>query len=91
MKEILRKAVMLFLHQDFGVQWSEDIFKQLIKTVILTQNAELLKLATEDARLTSALASGNQYELLSLQIIRHRTTTCAGERIIHDCLVRQRG
>jgi len=59
MKEILRKAVMLFLHQDFGVQWSEGIFKQLIKTVILTKNAELSKLDTEDARLPSAFASSN--------------------------------
>jgi hypothetical protein len=59
--------------------------------VILTRNAELSKVATEDARLTFAFASGNQYELSGWQIIR-RSTTCASERIIHDCLaIRQRG
>jgi hypothetical protein len=62
-----------------------------IRSVILTQNAELLKRTTYDVRLFSALASGNQYELGGWQIIR-RSTTCASERIIHDCLaIRQRG
>ena len=63
-----------------------------IKPVILTQNAELSKLATEDARIISALASGNQYELDGWQIIRRSTTAYAGERVIHDCLaIKQRG
>lgn len=63
-----------------------------IKPVILTQNAELSKLATEDARIISALASGNQYELGGWQIIRRSTTAYAGERVIHDCLaIKQRG
>jgi hypothetical protein len=63
-----------------------------IKPVILNRNAELSKLATEDARIISAFASGNQYELQGWQIIRRSTTAYAGEWVIHDCLaIRQRG
>lgn len=57
-----------------------------IKPLVLSQNAELSRLATQDARLAPAIASGNRYELQGWQIVRRSSTAYAGERVIYDCL-----
>lgn len=63
-----------------------------IKPVMLSQNIDLSRLASEDNRLAPAIASGNRHELQGWQIVRRSSTAYAGERVIHDCLaVRGRG
>lgn len=62
-----------------------------IEPVILAQNLELSRLASEDNRFAPAIASGNRHEMQGWQIVRRSSTAYAGERVMYDCLAIRQG
>jgi mannitol/fructose-specific phosphotransferase system IIA component (Ntr-type) len=60
-----------------------------IKTVVLTQNQELVDLTKDDETLATAMIDKTWHELKGWRIVRRSSTNYQGERVVYDCFAIQ--